>query len=186
MIVLQALARVAVRLAGFIVRSHRAWWWADLKYVQRELGESGLARALSCLTGAPLLALFRLADRLYDSHTGIMLDAGLVAALTLSPLDLNVPPGFGAALLGGLLGGLIVASVAGVRAGLRPGLVGGLIATAIAGSLSGLSGLDAGVSVGIGSFDTALAYLLVFSLVLRFVVEVHLRSMRRTRSTRPD
>jgi hypothetical protein len=51
-----AAARLGLRCAGFICRSHRRDWWADLLYQQRVEGMSGLALASSCLLSAPFLA----------------------------------------------------------------------------------------------------------------------------------
>lgn len=58
-----ALARLWVRGAGFISRSHREQWWADLQYQQHVEGVSGLGHAMSCLVSAPVLALRDTASR---------------------------------------------------------------------------------------------------------------------------
>ncbi len=58
-----ALARLWVWCAGFICRSHRDAWRADLRYQQAVEGNSGLAEASSCLFSAIPLALRDTASR---------------------------------------------------------------------------------------------------------------------------
>jgi len=52
-----ALARLWVSWAGFICRSRRQQWSADLQYVQRDDHISGLIQATSCLVSSPFLAI---------------------------------------------------------------------------------------------------------------------------------
>lgn len=51
------LARLMVHLAGRICSSHWLQWRADLAFVQKEEGRSGLPEALGCLMSSPGLAL---------------------------------------------------------------------------------------------------------------------------------
>ena len=51
------LARMCVRLAGFICRSHQAQWRSDLLFIQKEEGRTGLPEALGCVVAAPRLAV---------------------------------------------------------------------------------------------------------------------------------
>jgi hypothetical protein len=52
-----ALARLLIRIAGFVHRRQRKQWWADLHYMQRVKGESGLLLAGSCFLSSPWLGL---------------------------------------------------------------------------------------------------------------------------------
>lgn len=52
-----ALAGFLVGAAGFVCRERRGQWLADLQYMQKVEGDSGLLQAGSCLASAPWLAL---------------------------------------------------------------------------------------------------------------------------------
>jgi hypothetical protein len=52
----RSLARLAVRVAGFVHRPKRDEWWADLCFMQEVVQQSGILPAFRCLLSAPLLA----------------------------------------------------------------------------------------------------------------------------------
>jgi hypothetical protein len=52
-----ALARLLVEIAGFMCRPRREQWAADLAYVQRVEGTSGIVQAGSCFLSCWLLSL---------------------------------------------------------------------------------------------------------------------------------
>ena len=95
-----ALARLWVRGAGFICRSQRERWWADLQYVQRVERNSGLTPAASCLVSAPFLALRdtaraarnwkRSTSRTAVLDPNVLVLSGRIEALGLSHATLSV------------------------------------------------------------------------------------------------
>lgn len=178
-----ALARCVIRCAGQLNASRRDEWWGDLLYTQREVGESGLKQALSCLIYAPILAFLRLVVYLWErSHIGAVIDAGFAAAVTLTPLDLNLSPGVSAGLVGAFLGGAVVVLVTSLRAGPRMGSLVGVPGSLTSGVMAGVSGLDAGLRVALDDPQSVLASLFVVSLIARCVAELHLHSRRRLRT----
>lgn len=50
-----ALARLMVRLSGMVCARQRRTWWADLRYEQQVLGQTGLAEASKIFWGVPWL-----------------------------------------------------------------------------------------------------------------------------------
>jgi WD40 repeat protein len=86
-----ALARLLVRMAGFMYRPRRYQWRADLQYVQQVKSESGLLPAGWCLLSAPWLVLRHVVValgatcwRLWDEHVSLasgLLVVGMIATL---------------------------------------------------------------------------------------------------------
>jgi len=86
-----ALARLLVRVAGFVYWPRREQWGADLRYVQQVDEESGLLAAGWCLLSVPWLllrhvlkALFGICSRQWEEHVSLasgLLVAGVIATM---------------------------------------------------------------------------------------------------------
>lgn len=83
-----ALARLWMRCAGLVCRSHRDDWWADLLYLQRVEGVSGLMQAGSCLVSAPFLVAWEGAGATWASLATLL---GVLLALT-RPRSTSIDP----------------------------------------------------------------------------------------------
>jgi Bacterial RNA polymerase, alpha chain C terminal domain len=77
-----ALARVCVRCAGFVCRSRKEQWWADLQYEQRVERTSGLLQATSCIANAPFLALRETAKAIRARRRGYLSVAAARAVIS--------------------------------------------------------------------------------------------------------
>jgi hypothetical protein len=104
-----ALARLLVRVAGFVYRPQRDRWWADLVHDQKEAAESGLPQALWCLLGSPGL-LLRDAVGAARAHRRPLVSPEVLTTL-LTPLMVVAWAATGGYSLGGFFG-MIVLSVA--------------------------------------------------------------------------